>query len=80
MFKDGEDDKQLAKRVAYKTVKMCLEEAKASGRNVVGEGYGVVAMDCEMICEYVHLSKYNLSDDVPSYYGRLIARPGDSSG
>lgn len=65
VFKDGEDDKQLAKRVAYKTVKMCLEEAKASGRNVVGEGYGVVAMDCEMICEYVHLSKYNLSDMYP---------------
>lgn len=51
VFKDGEDDKELAKRVAYKTVRMCLEEAKASGKNVVGEGYGVVAMDCEMICE-----------------------------
>ncbi|KIS01699.1 RNA exonuclease 1 [Cryptococcus deuterogattii 2001/935-1] len=56
VFKDGEDDKELAKRVAYKTVRMCLEDAKASGKNVVGEGYGVVAMDCEMIFTTAGLS------------------------
>ncbi|WVO13069.1 hypothetical protein L204_100679 [Cryptococcus depauperatus] len=48
VFRDGEDDEMLAKRVKYKTVKQCAEEAERSGKEVV-QGFSVVAMDCEMI-------------------------------
>ncbi|WWD18207.1 hypothetical protein CI109_102657 [Kwoniella shandongensis] len=46
VFSDGDEDKALAKRVGFKTVKQCVEEAKGLE---VGEGVEVVGMDCEMI-------------------------------
>ncbi|WVQ96989.1 hypothetical protein IAU59_004098 [Kwoniella sp. CBS 9459] len=44
VFTDGEDDRALAKRVGFKTVRQCV-----GVEGGLGVGNGVVAMDCEMI-------------------------------
>ncbi|OCF31871.1 RNA exonuclease 1 [Kwoniella heveanensis CBS 569] len=44
VFSDGEDDRVLAKRVGFKTVRQCVGEGGGHGA-----GNEVVAMDCEMI-------------------------------
>ncbi|WVQ71267.1 hypothetical protein IAR50_000793 [Cryptococcus sp. DSM 104548] len=48
VFKE-EDDNALARREGFKSVRTCVEESKRDGKSVVGDGFGVVAMDCEMI-------------------------------
>ncbi|WVF70973.1 hypothetical protein IAT40_005769 [Kwoniella sp. CBS 6097] len=44
VFSDGEDDRALAQRVAFRTVRQCVGEGGG-----LGAGNEVVAMDCEMI-------------------------------
>ncbi|ODO12042.1 hypothetical protein I350_00826 [Cryptococcus amylolentus CBS 6273] len=48
VFKE-EDDQALARREGFKSVRTCAEESKRDGKSIVGDGFGVVAMDCEMI-------------------------------
>ncbi|ODN84088.1 hypothetical protein L202_00105 [Cryptococcus amylolentus CBS 6039] len=48
VFKE-EDDQALARREGFMSVRTCAEESKRDGKSIVGDGFGVVAMDCEMI-------------------------------
>lgn len=69
VFSDGDDDEKLKRRVGYRTVKQIVEGMKGPKGWV-----DVVAMDCEMICEWTMPVERDSRLKVDTTAGSSLAR------